>query len=151
MGDIHEPLVHGQRGFTLIEVLIAMAIVTTGALSLAHLTATVAALVTRSRHQSEAMWLADGGIATVQGEGGAGAPDACLLQDVDGCVAFVDASGQRTADPRAPYSVRWSVTRFTSTPMTAVITVCGVPARERAPAAFPPGTCVARLAMAGVP
>ena len=148
----HSPLVvvH-RRGFTLVEVVVALAIVVTGALSLAGLSASAATIVARSRRTSEAVWLADGGVTHVQSRDLATAPESCLLQDSDGCVRFIDGLGQPTTDPRAPFSVRWSITRFTTGPDAAVIVACAVPAAERAATVSPAGTCVARLAMAGVP
>ena len=141
----------GAAGFTLVEVVIALAIVTTGAVSLAALSAQAGEIVARARRQALATMLADGEVARLQGRGlAATAPD-CLTRDVAGCVTFVDAQGQSTADPRAPFAVRWSATPFMFAPSATVLVVCAVSGPERSPTTGVPGVCVARMAMAGVP
>lgn len=144
-------------GFTLVEVLVALAVLTTGALSMAALAADTARRVSVARQHGVAAALADGVLAQLQQRDLAATPPGCLTRDIDGCVIFYDAVGQPSRDPRAPFAVRWSATSLFTVPRATMIVACAVPVSERQPtpdrppSTALPRTCVARLAVAGVP
>jgi hypothetical protein len=134
------------RGFTIVEALVAMVLVTSGVLALVQLTQQITDTVARSRRQLVAAWLAEAAVAGRAGPPfGATAPD-CLQRDVGGCMDTVDGHGQPTT--LAPAFVRrWRVAPVTTGPGAVwSIAACVVPAAQRGITARAPGACAVRLA-----
>lgn len=135
-------------GFTLVETLVALAIVTTGALMLAALALQTTDMVGRGRRHAVAAVLADAAVSERLDGGGTPNSPACLTRDVDGCVEYRDAGGAAVPGPSAPFAVRWHAASLGASPVPAkVLTVCAVPEVQRAPAARPAGVCVVRVVM----
>ncbi|MFN7979952.1 MAG: type II secretion system protein [Vicinamibacterales bacterium] len=134
------------RGFTIVEALVAIVLVTSGVLALVQLAQQITDTVARSRRQLVAAWLAEAAVAGRAGPPfGATAPD-CLQHDVGGCMDTVDGHGQPTT--AAPAFVRrWRVAPVTTGPGAVwSIAACVVPAAQRAVVARAPGACAVRLA-----
>ena len=134
------------RGFTIVEALVAMVLVTSGVLALVQLTQQITDTVARSRRQLVAAWLAEAAVAERAGPPyGAMAPD-CLQRDVGGCMDTVDGTGQPTRLAPA-YVRRWRVAPVTRGPGAVwSVAACVVPAAQRGVTARAPGACAVRLA-----
>ena len=133
------------RGFTIVEAVVALAIVTTGVLGLANVAAHVTGTVQRARRHTVAAVLADQAIAARLRLPMAPTDPGCLQRDLAACAELLDGGGRPTA--AAPVFVR----RWRSVPLSGVappafsLTLCVVPAPERAGTAVAPGTCVSRV------
>lgn len=135
----------GDRGFTVLEAMVALAIVTSGVLSLAGLARQVIDTVARSRRHFSAAVLADQFVAMRLGRPIATTPADCLDRDVGGCMEALDGEGRPTAGLPA-YVRRWRIAAVTGAPAPAwSLTVCVVPSDLRRAAAPSPGACVARV------
>lgn len=139
------------RGFSLVEAMVAMAIVTTGVLALASLAQQVVDSVARSRRHLTSAVLADAAITVrLDGPLAATASD-CLARDVAGCFDTLDADGQPAA--AAPAFVRrWRLSRLAPAPVpTWSLSVCVVPVDRRWTTGVAPGACVTRVVSAVAP
>ncbi len=134
-----------EKGFTLIEAVVALAIITSGVVSLAGLARQVTDTVARSRRHLAAATFADAFVAIRAGTPlAATAPD-CLSRDVGGCFDALDGDGRVTAGPAA-FVRRWRIAPVPAAPAPAwSLTVCVVPADLRGAASPAPGACVARV------
>ena len=135
----------GERGFTLIEAIVALAIVTSGVVSLAGLARQVTDAVAGSRRHLAAATFADAFVAIRSGTPlAATAPD-CLSRDVGGCFETLDGDGRVTGGPAA-FVRRWRIATVAAAPARAwSLTVCVVPAELRRTVTPAPGACVARV------
>lgn len=134
-----------SRGFTLVETLVALAIVTGGLLSLAGLAHHVVETVARSRRLLAAAVLADAAIAQRGGAPPAATAPDCLQHDRPGCVEHLDAAG-RPAAALPAFHRRWRVVPVAGLPRPAwSLSVCVVPVAERLVAIATPGACVTRV------
>jgi Tfp pilus assembly protein PilV len=134
------------RGFTLVEALIALAVITTGLLALATVALQMTDRVAHSRRHLLSAWLADEGVALHSRRPLSATPADCLQRDVAGCLETLDGHGRPTA--AAPALVRrWRVARVATAPTPAwTVAVCVLPAdRRTSAAAGPAGACVARV------
>ncbi len=139
------------QGFTIVEAVVALAIVTTGVLGLAELATHVTQTVLRARRHTIAAVLADQGVSTRMAGPIAVTPVDCLQHDVAGCVEALDGVGRVTAGPPA-FLRRWRTAAVGGvTPTAWGLTVCVVPVHERYGTGVAPGTCVARIAWEAVP
>ncbi|MEZ5292134.1 MAG: hypothetical protein R2745_13695 [Vicinamibacterales bacterium] len=134
-----------QRGFSVLEAIIAMAIVTTGVVSLAGLAQQVIDTVARSRRHLVATALADALVATRAAGPFASTPTDCLQHDVAGCHDTVDDAGRPTAS-RPSFVRRWRLAPVSGVPPgTWALSVCVVSIRDRQTTGAAPGTCLARI------
>jgi len=133
------------KGFTVIEAVVALAIVTSGVLSLAGLASQVTDTVARSRRHLSAAILADQFVAIRSGRPlAATAPD-CLDRDVAGCMEALDGEGRPTL-ATAAYVRRWRIAAIGAAPAPAwSLTACVAPIDQRRAAAPWLGACVARI------
>lgn len=140
-----------EHGFTIIEAIVALAIVTTGVLSMASLAAHVTALVARARGHTLAALLAEQTLALRLHEPISATSGDCLQRDVAGCFETVDGAGLVTAV--TPVFVRrWRAAPIGSVaPRAWALTVCVVAAHERHMTGRTPGACVARIAWEAAP
>ncbi len=137
--------IHGTHGFTVIEALVALAIVTSGVLGLAALAAQVTDVVARSRRHTTAALLADQGVAARVGGPWTSTPASCLQRDVAGCFERLDAQGLVTHNPAA-FVRRWRTAPLVSSvPRLWGVTVCVVPASLGGITGATPGACVGRV------
>lgn len=133
------------KGFTLVEALIALAIVTGGLLSLVGLAQHVTENVARSRRQLGAAVLADAYLAQRAASALAATPIDCLRRDRAGCLEHLDGAGQITTGPPV-FHRRWLITPVAGLPVPAwAISVCVVPVALRLVNLATPGSCVARV------
>lgn len=135
-----------RRGFSLVEALIVLAVITTGLLALATVALQMTEHVARSRRHLLSAWLADEGVAMHARPPLMATAADCLLRDVAGCLETLDGHGRPVGT--APALVRrWRVARVAAAPSPAwSVAVCVVPADRRAAAATSPvGACVARV------
>jgi type II secretory pathway pseudopilin PulG len=140
-----------ERGFTVVEAIVSLAIVTTGVLSLASLAAQVTTMVARARRHTVAAVLADQAIAALRRPPISATPDDCLQRDLPGCSETLDGSGLVTTAPPA-FVRRWrSVPIAGAAVGTWGLTVCVVPVHERLGSGLATGTCVARIAWEAAP
>jgi len=138
-------------GFTILEALVAVAIVTTGVLGLVSLARQVTDSVARSRRHLAAALLADGYVAERLGQPIAGTATDCLERDVGGCMTLLDSQGRPTTGA-ASFVRRWRVSAVPGAGATAwSLTVCVVPNEQRHGRAARAGACVARLLTAVTP
>ncbi len=134
------------HGFTIVEAVVALAIVSTGVLGLAQLATQVTHTVVRARRHTVAAVLADDGISARLAGPIAATPADCLERDVAGCVEALDGGGQITNGPPA-FVRRWRAAPLSgSTPPAWGLAVCVVAAHERSGTGTTPGTCIARVA-----
>lgn len=139
------------KGFTVIEAIVALAIVTSGVLSLAGLARQVTETVARSRRHLSAALLADEFVAMRIGRPIAATPADCLDRDVGGCMEGLDGEGRPTAGLPA-FVRRWRIGAVAAAPAPVwSLTVCVVPADLRRAIAPAPGACVARILAEAVP
>jgi hypothetical protein len=97
-----------EQGFTVIEAIVALAIITSGVVSLAGLARQVTDTVARSRRHLAAATFADAFVAIRAGTPlAATAPD-CLSRDTGGCFDTLDGEGRVTAGP-ASFVRRWRI------------------------------------------
>lgn len=140
------------RGFTIVEALVAIALVTTGVLALAALAFQVTGQVASSRERLVGLWLADAALAFHLRPPLADTSAECLRRDVAGCHDTVDGHGVPTSVAPA-YVRRWRVTTLVPPPGGVwSVSACLVPARARGDAArVVAGACVTRLVHGGTP
>lgn len=140
-----------EDGFTIVEAIVALAIVTTGVLALASLATQVTESVVRARRQTVAAMLADQAMAARLRQPLAVTATDCLQHDVPGCVEGLDAAGALTASA-VVFVRRWRVAAVSGvSPAAWSVGVCVVPVHERAGRAAAPGACVARIAWEAAP
>ncbi len=140
-----------EAGFTIVEAIVALAIVTTGVLALASLATQVTDAVLRARRHTMAAVLADQAVALRLRQPLAATPPDCLEHDVAGCVELLDGSGAVTAGSAA-FVRRWRVAAVGGVVPTAwTLGVCVVPVHERRGTGPAPGACVARVAWEAAP
>lgn len=140
-----------DRGFSIIEAVVALAIVTTGVLALASLAAQVTESVLRARRHTMAAVLADQAVAVRLRQPLTATPLDCLQHDVAGCVEMLDGAGRVTAG-RAAFVRRWRVAAVGGVvPSAWALGVCVVPIHQRHVPGPAPGTCIARIAWEAVP
>lgn len=140
-----------QYGFTIVEAVVALAIVTTGVLGLAGLATQVTDAVARARRHTLAALLADQAISARLGQPIPATPVDCLQRDVAGCFELLDGAGRLTAGPPA-FVRRWRAVALAGiTPPARSLTVCVVPVHERHGLGTAPGACVARIAWEAAP
>ncbi|MGE0814358.1 MAG: hypothetical protein AB7O28_19900 [Vicinamibacterales bacterium] len=133
-----------QRGFSVLEAIIAMAVVTTGVVSLAGLAQHVIDTVARSRRQIAATVLADAAVAVRTAGPFAPTPTDCLQHDVAGCHEALDDAGRPAALPS--FVRRWRLVAVAGAPSgTWMLSVCVVAVRDRLTTGSAPGTCVSRV------
>lgn len=132
------------HGFSLVEAMVAIAIVTTGVLGMASLAQQVVDTVARSRRHLSSAVLADGLLAArLAGPLVATATD-CLTRDVAGCFDAVDEEGRPAAAPS--FVRRWRTAPLVGAPVpTWTLSVCVVPVDRRDAGGVAPGACVARV------
>jgi prepilin-type N-terminal cleavage/methylation domain-containing protein len=143
-----------KNGFTLVETIVATAIIATTLVALAHLFTIGAAQTLNNRYALPAITAAQGKLRELQALAwsyGTEAPELALspprtlLEDVTGYVEYLDTNtGVMTAGGRqsAAFIRRWAIRPRTSTdPDTLVLQVCV----SRVPKADPAGTCVASI------
>ncbi len=140
-----------EEGFTIVEAIVALAIVTTGVLALASLATQVTEAVVRARRHTMAAVLADQAVATRLRQPLVATPTDCLQHDVAGCVEDLDGSGRVTTGPPA-FVRRWRVAAVGGVvPPAWALGVCVVPVHERRLIGAAPGACVARVAWEAAP
>lgn len=133
-----------NRGFTLLEALVAMGLVTSGVLTLAALAMQVTGQVAWSRQRLTGLWLADAAVAAVGTPPIADTGADCLSRDIAGCFELVDARGQPTASVPA-WVRRWRVVTLVAPPGGVwSVSVCLVAPAERSATAAP-GACISRV------
>ncbi len=138
-------------GFTIIEAIVALAIVTTGVLALASLATQVTEAVLRARRHTTAAVLADQAVAMRLRQPLAATPPDCLQYDVAGCVERLDGAGAITTGPAA-FVRRWRIAAIGGVvPAAWTLGVCVVPIHERRSTGPAPGACVARVAWEAAP
>lgn len=134
-----------DRGFTLIEAIVALAIVTSGVVSLAGLARQVTETVARSRRHLAAATFADAFVAIRAGTPLVPTAPDCLSRDVGGCFETLDGDGRVTGGSAA-FVRRWRIAAVAGAPVPAwSLTVCVVPADLRAAVSPAPGACLARV------
>jgi len=134
------------KGFTVIEAIVALAIVTSGVLSLAGLARQVTDSVARSRRHLSAAVLADAFVTTRLGRPMASTAPDCLERDVAGCMDTLDGDGRPAGGQAASFVRRWRISAVGVAPVPVwSLTVCVVPADMRRAVAPAPGACIARL------
>ena len=134
-----------EQGFTVIEAIVALAIITSGVVSLAGLARQVTDTVARSRRHLAAATFADAFVATRAGQPFAPTASDCLSRDIGGCFDTLDAEGRVTGGP-AFFVRRWRIAAVAAAPAPAwSLTVCVVPADERVGVSPTPGACVSRI------
>lgn len=144
-------LLGADDGFSIVEAIVALAIVTTGVLALASLATQVTASVVRARRHTIAAVLADQAVAMRLRLPLAATPTDCLQHDVAGCVEALDGGGRVTAGPAA-FVRRWRVAAIAGVvPPAWALGVCVVPVHERRSAGPAPGACIARVAWEAAP
>ncbi len=139
------------HGFTIVEAVVALAIVTTGVLGLAELATHVTHTVLRARRHTIAAVLADQGVSMRVAGPMAVTPVDCVQRDVAGCVEALDSVGRVTTGPPA-FVRRWRAAAIGGTsPPVWGLTVCVLPVHERRGAGRAPGACVARIVWESAP
>lgn len=140
-----------EQGFTIVEAIIALAIVTTGVVSLASLSTQVTVTVARARRHTVAAVLADQALAARLRAPISATPADCLQRDRAGCSETLDGSGLVTTALPA-FVRRWRAAQVAGAAAgTWGLTVCVVPAHERHGAGVAPGACVARIVWEAAP
>lgn len=138
-------MLSSANGFTVIEAIIALAIVTAGVVSLTSLTRQVTDTVARSRRHLSAAVLADAFVSQRLGDAMTATPADCLDRDVGGCVEPLDGAGRPTTGGPI-FLRRWRILPVPAAPVpTWRLTVCVVPVDERRAARSAAGACVVRL------
>lgn len=140
-----------SRGFTLVEALVAIALVTSGVLAMAALAFQVTRQVAWSRERLVGLWLADAAMAVHLRPPLIDTAADCLSHDVAGCHDTLDGHGAPTAVAPA-YVRRWRVTTITPPPDGVwSVSACLVPAAARGRPGPLAGACVTRLVHGGTP
>lgn len=133
------------RGFTVVEAIVALAIVASGVVGLVGLARQVTDTVARSRRHLTAAVLADAAVAERLGEPMTVTAADCLSRDVGGCMDELDGDG-RPSTTGVAFVRRWRVVPLAgSSPPVWSLTVCVVPVEQRRGAAVAPGACVSRF------
>ncbi|HUU36553.1 MAG TPA: hypothetical protein VMW48_20950 [Vicinamibacterales bacterium] len=140
-----------EWGFSIIEAIVALAIVTTGVLALASLAAQVTQSVLRARRHTMAAVLADQAVAMRLRRPLVATPIDCLQHDVTGCVETLDGAGRVTAG-RPAFVRRWRVAAVGGVvPPAWALGVCVVPIEQQHVPGLAPGACIARVAWEAAP
>lgn len=140
-----------SRGFTIVEAIIALAIVTAGVLSLVGLAHQVVDAVARSRRHLQAAVLADAYVTLRYGAPLTGTATDCLERDLPGCVELLDDAGRVTSGTPA-FARRWRISPIAGAPTAAwTLSVCVVPIGSRRLTSPAPGACVSRVLHEGGP
>lgn len=140
-----------ERGFTIVEAIVSLAIVTTGVLSLASLATQVTTMVARARRHTVAAVLADQALAARLRAPITATPGDCLQRDLAGCSETLDGSGLVTTALPA-FVRRWRAVPIAGAAVgTWGLTVCVVPVHERLGSGLATGACVARIAWEAAP
>ena len=131
-----------ERGFSVIEALVALGIIATGVLAMAALAVRTTEMVARARQRSIASHLADAMLSELAARGVAPSGPGCLLSDVAGCVEYRNRTGRPAPSAASGYALRWYAAAASGSPLPAtVLTVCAVPESESG-ARQPPGGSV---------
>lgn len=137
-----------ERGFSILEAIVALALIVTGVVALAGLAVRATDTVVRARQRSAGVHLADAALTELAARGVPPTMPGCLLSDVAGCVEYRDSEGRPAAGPAAAYAVRWYAAAVPASPVSAtILTVCAVAAPERAPSLQAAGACATRVLM----
>lgn len=140
-----------ERGFTVLEAVVVLAIVTGGVVSLAGLARQVTDTVARSRRHLSAAVFADAFVSTRVGRPIGATPPDCLDRDVGGCMEALDGDGRPTGGVPA-FVRRWRIVAVAGAPSPAwSVTVCVVPADLRRATSPSPGACVTRVVAEAAP
>lgn len=138
-------LLSSVRGFTVIEAIVALAIVTGGVLTLAGLARQVTDTVARSRRHLSAAVRADASVAMRIAGPLVATPPGCVDRDTSGCMEALDGDGGATTAAPA-FIRRWRVVPVGSAPAPAwSLSVCVVPVDLRNAAPSAAGACVHRI------
>lgn len=133
------------HGFTIVEAVVALAIVTTGVLGLTGLATQVTDAVARARRHTQAALMADQAVSIRLAQPVTATPPDCLQRDVAGCVDALDGAGRIATGPPA-FVRRWRATLVAgASPPAWSLTVCVVPVHERRAPGPAPGACVSRI------
>jgi prepilin-type N-terminal cleavage/methylation domain-containing protein len=116
----------GERGFTLVEVLIATVVLSTAVVATAGLFGIAGLSVRNARRQSVATLMAAGKLAELRVSDVALSPPDALVRDTPGCVDYLDASGRAIAGgsqrpPEAVFVRRWRVQPLPDDPVDSLI------------------------------
>lgn len=137
-----------DRGYSIVETIVALALIVTAVVALAGLASRTTHTVLRARERAVGVHLADAALTELAVRGVSPSSPGCLLSDVAGCVEYRDGEGRLAAGPDAPYAVRWYAAAVPASPVPAtILTVCAVAASERTAATRVSGTCAARVVM----
>ena len=120
-----------ERGFSILEAIVALALIVTGVVALAGLAARATDTVVRARQRSAGVHLADAALTELAARGVPPSMPGCLLSDVAGCVEYRDSEGRPAAGPAAAYAVRWYAAAVPASPVSGHDShrVCGGRAR----------------------
>jgi type II secretory pathway pseudopilin PulG len=133
-------------GFSLLEALIALAIVTSGVVTLAGLAVQVVDSVARSRRHLASAVLADAYLAARLARPLAPTPLDCLQRDVAGCHDVLDADGGLASGAAPAFVRRWRIAAVPGAPSVVfTLAVCVVPIEGRRVGGIAPGACVMRV------
>ena len=134
-----------ERGVTIIEAIIALAIVTSGVVGLVGLARQTTDGVARARRHLVAAALAESGLAERLAAPMLPTSVGCLERDTGGCVEPLDGHGRPHGSDEA-FIRRWRVTAVSGgvAPVWSM-TVCVVPIEQRRHEIATPGACVSRL------
>ena len=98
-----------ERGFSILEAIVALALIVTGVVALAGLAARATDTVVRARQRSVGVHLADAALTELAARVVPPTMPGCLLSDVAGCVEYRDGEGR--SGRRARCGVRRAVVR----------------------------------------
>jgi type II secretory pathway pseudopilin PulG len=140
-----------EHGFTIVEAIVALAIVTTGVLSLAGLATQVTTTVARARRHTLAAVLADQSVSARMREPISATSTDCLQRDLVECSEALDGVGLVTTGMPV-FIRRWRAVPIAgAAPSAWGLTVCVLAAHERHFPGVAPGACVARIAWEAAP
>lgn len=122
----HMRAARGERGFTLVEVLIATVVLSTAVVASAGLFGIAGLSVRNARRHSMATLLAAGKLAELRVAETAVSPSDALVRDTQGFVDYLDASGRLMAGgsqrpPEAVFVRRWKVQPLPDDPIDSLI------------------------------
>jgi type IV pilus modification protein PilV len=139
--------VGSDTGSTLLEVLIAILVLTTGVLSMVHLCSRSIASNVEARRRTVATILATQKVEQLRtiDSLSASAAGGSLAHDEPGFADYIDATGAIVSPARAVYTRRWSIEASTSSPESFVLQV-----RVLTRGTADPNTLVARSQVATV-
>lgn len=115
-----------ERGFTLVEVLIATVVLSTAVVATAGLFGIAGLSVRNARRHSVATLMAAGKLAELRVSDTAVSPSDALVRDTPGFVDYVDASGRvipggSRRPPEAVFVRRWKVQPLPDDPIDSLI------------------------------